>query len=1334
MNSKFLHYKSGKIRSKTWGKIGISILLVLYTLAAIPQYLHAQGMACNDLVQLSLNDNCTITVVADLILEDPSLPDNNYKIEIFNAANVNIGTTTLNQSHRGQTLTVHVTNMITGITCWGQILVQDKIPPVIQNCVNGFLPDITVDCTDYPTLYKNKVPNPTVIDNCGNAGITFQSVDEANTDLCSPDGFAYKIKRTWVVSDKSGSTATCMQMIKVKRASLDDVVFPPHYNDADGESPSISCDYNESGGGAIPISSLDLLSNGNPSTKAFPRGTGYPTLVDCRNLQVAFQDTRFEICGSSYKVLRRWNVIDWCTGGERYKDQVIKLVDTRGPVVTCPADTIKVSSSPGKCTGTLTRVPDPIKIFDCSETTYTVAYKLRDASGNPFINPITDNVYTNSDGSYGIKDLPLDTTWLVYTVTDACGHSTQCFTEIVVEDHEPPSAVCEGNTVVTLSPDGWADVYATSIDDHSLDNCMIDRFEVRRKDSYCPGKIEDLTFGEKVNFCCSDIPNNPIKVVFRVYDKSGNYSDCIVNIDVQDKEKPKILSCPSNLTLSCTADYENLALTGGSPVYEDNCDALLTYKDTRSLNSCGVGVVIRRWTVTDPSGNTAACSQSIVISDIPKFGLSNITFPANTTITGCKVEDADYDITGKPTYTGDQCVSLTAGKDDQAFYNVEGVCIKLLRTWTVIDWCRYDVSSNSNDAIWSKTQVIKINSTQAPTFTSGCSNKEALVTTNCSGYIDLVVQASDGCTAASDLKYTYEIDFNFNQSQGFVKDISGIGNDASGTYPAGKHRINFTVENACGKTNSCAFFFTIKDNKAPTPICYGELSFSLGNTGSKAIWASDFIKEVVSNCNSSDNYTLSFNPSFVQSNYTFTCADFSENGAIVRKKLKVYATDPDGNQSFCEVVAVVTDNDDICPNTSNANANISGLITSDAMLGIRDIPVVINRMSEQTSDIIRTGDNGDYAFQDLSLFSDYKLSPDIEDSASNGVSTLDLVLIQQHILGLKSLPSPYKLVAADINNSGHISAIDLIELRKIILGVQTEYSNNENWRFVDANYEFPDPKHPIDFPEYIMVENLIENKQDVNFVGIKIGDVNGSVKLNGFHSTEVRSNQDAVISIPNLKFDREQLLEVPLSFVEAQNIEGMQFAIEFDSETLEFVRIESGKLPIRSENYSSHLKDRGVVTLSWNDMNGFNLESGESAIKLIFKSHLPGKLENLLKIGSTVTQAELYHLVDNSISTIKYRYDEIEDNSKGQQVILYQNSPNPFESYTKIPFHLPEAGVATFKVYDISGRTIFSTKSYFEKGRNEIMLDQKALKISGVLYYQLQIGDFSEIRKMISIQ
>ncbi len=128
---------------------------------------------------------------------------------------------------------------------------------------------------------------------------------------------------------------------------------------------------------------------------------------------------------------------------------------------------------------------------------------------------------------------------------------------------------------------------------------------------------------------------------------------------------------------------------------------------------------------------------------------------------------------------------------------------------------------------------------------------------------------------------------------------------------------------------------------------------------------------------------------------------------------------------------------------------------------------------------------------DLSTAGVYRVTPEKVDNPLNGVTTYDLVLISKHILGLDTLDSPYKMVAADANATRSITTQDIVETRKLILGIYTEFPAVNSWRFVDKDYTFPTP-NPFSaaFPENIILSTFPDDA--VDFVGIKMGDLNNS--------------------------------------------------------------------------------------------------------------------------------------------------------------------------------------------------------------------------------------------------
>ena len=114
---------------------------------------------------------------------------------------------------------------------------------------------------------------------------------------------------------------------------------------------------------------------------------------------------------------------------------------------------------------------------------------------------------------------------------------------------------------------------------------------------------------------------------------------------------------------------------------------------------------------------------------------------------------------------------------------------------------------------------------------------------------------------------------------------------------------------------------------------------------------------------------------------------------------------------------------------------------------------------------------------------------------ANGVTTLDIALIQSHILGKNLLNSPYKIIAADVNGDGKITTLDLVYIKRLILGLDTTFTNsttkeNRLWAFVDSSYKFPDTTNPFPFKDSISFVGLNANQTNQTFIGVKLGDVN----------------------------------------------------------------------------------------------------------------------------------------------------------------------------------------------------------------------------------------------------
>lgn len=145
-----------------------------------------------------------------------------------------------------------------------------------------------------------------------------------------------------------------------------------------------------------------------------------------------------------------------------------------------------------------------------------------------------------------------------------------------------------------------------------------------------------------------------------------------------------------------------------------------------------------------------------------------------------------------------------------------------------------------------------------------------------------------------------------------------------------------------------------------------------------------------------------------------------------------------------------------------------------------------------------TDAQGRYRFTGLPQGDNYELDFSKNDDALNGVSTLDLIQVQRHILNLVPLASPYTMLAADVNNSGSITTLDLIIIRRVILGISPDFSPLPSWVLVPAGDSFIDPENPLGglSPDAYRLNNLQSSILDFDVVGYKPGDVSGDAAVN----------------------------------------------------------------------------------------------------------------------------------------------------------------------------------------------------------------------------------------------
>ncbi|MCC7159583.1 MAG: T9SS type A sorting domain-containing protein, partial [Ignavibacteria bacterium] len=83
---------------------------------------------------------------------------------------------------------------------------------------------------------------------------------------------------------------------------------------------------------------------------------------------------------------------------------------------------------------------------------------------------------------------------------------------------------------------------------------------------------------------------------------------------------------------------------------------------------------------------------------------------------------------------------------------------------------------------------------------------------------------------------------------------------------------------------------------------------------------------------------------------------------------------------------------------------------------------------------------------------------------------------------------------------------------------------------------------------------------------------------------------------------------------------------------------------------------------------------------------------------------------------------------------LEQNYPNPFNPTTNIKFGLPNAGNVKLVVFDILGREVTTLVNEYKIAGIYTVDFDASMYSSGVYFYRIESGDFSQTKKMLLIK
>ncbi|HNT20236.1 MAG TPA: T9SS type A sorting domain-containing protein [Saprospiraceae bacterium] len=799
----------------------------------------------------------------------------------------------------------------------------------------------------------------------------------------------------------------------------------------------------------------------------------------------------------------------------------------------------------------------------------------------------------------------------------------------------------------------------------------------------------------------------------------------------------------------------------------DNCSTpeLVSSVDDGFIDNCGNGWIRRTWTFSTGCENeTIVCDQKIITKHRSDF---EVVFPADVTVTcesdaGLSPDDPNV---GRPMIMDDDCELVGVNYVDERYDVIPDACYKIVRTWKLIDWCKYNPNQthrdpevivddrlvanedsrycvyrnlkDDGDGYMTYTQIIKVIDETAPTagviadttfcVYTGYDGAGAEDFSDCTPgtYTSPNFSATDQCTPSNQIRFRWLLDLD---SDGSIDDFSGAGVKyfTHSELTPGTHTVHIIAEDVCGNADTSEFEIEVKDCKRPTPYCYnGIATVIMPSSGTVTVWASDLDAGSYDNCTPKADLIFTFDEAGLQPSITFNC-DSIANGVSASKVVKIWVHDAADNHDYCETYILLQDNvGNRCTDVAGAAGTVAGKVATETTEPVEHV-ILESKSGSNAIPAFKTDVKGTYSFSGLPMHSNYTITPKRDDDPTNGVSTIDLVLIQKHILGVQALNSAYKVIAADVDRSNDVTAVDLVELRKLILTVYDKLPNNTSWRFAPKSHTFSNINNPWGFPEKIDIANLSKDELNRDFVGIKVGDVNGNVVPHSLLGAEARDNGTSLkfrAEDRQLKVGEEAVIEFTAE--NFRNIEGYQFSLALKG--LELKGVKSGVLKVNESNFGLNRLGEGYITTSWNESKGISAGSNEILFSITVKATKVAQLSESLVINSRYTRAEAYDGVKSMGVSLEV------GNKAGAGYALHQNTPNPFKAATVIGYELAKADKVTLKITDVTGKVVRVYNQDGVKGYNQLKVNRNEVTGAGVLYYTIETKDYSATKKMILV-
>jgi len=353
--------------------------------------------------------------------------------------------------------------------------------------------------------------------------------------------------------------------------------------------------------------------------------------------------------------------------------------------------------------------------------------------------------------------------------------------------------------------------------------------------------------------------------------------------------------------------------------------------------------------------------------------------------------------------------------------------------------------------------------------------------------------------------------------------------------------------------------------------------------------------------------------------------------------------------------------------------------------------------------------------------------------AVNGLGIQDIIGLQRHLLEYDTLEDPYQWLAGDVNLSNSLSPLDLIEIRRVILFIDTVFNATESWRFVPETHSFVDPLDPwVDpVPWNGDCSEINQASETMNFVAVKMGDVSGDANPNLLQNGDTRTS--VVFQIPDQKIEIGKEYSFTIPNATLKDVLGFAWQLSFESSAISLIEIEKGTHDPGDFMVVDQLNnlDSGIWTGIAGGLNQTSLETLPSVFTWKIKAKKSGYLSDFIKLSEEYP-AHAY-LMDESNASLEL---EFYGKPREENPLVFNRitvAPNPFAASTRILLDAHPEEPVYLTIFNNLGQSIYNQEIKPNEELEERELKSVIFKESGIYWLVIKEGDNRVIKQLIKI-